>query len=417
MFALVDCNNFYASCERVFAPELNNRPIVILSNNDGCVIARSNEAKALGVPMGAPFYQYKELFTKHNVKVFSSNFSLYGDFSQRVMSILESFAYPVEIYSIDEAFIELPPLENDALTAIAQEIRKRVGKWTGIPISLGIAPTKTLAKIANKHAKKEKELGGVCTITPEDPLLETFPVGDIWGIGNKRAELLNRRGICTAAELAKLDDRWIRKQMSVMGLRTVWELRGTPCVEESDDLCKSIVCSRSFSNPITSLEEMKRAIATFAARAATKLRRQEAKAAVIGTFLRTSPFRTPFYSNSACATAPVATSYTPEIIRVAHQCLSKIFREGLEYKKGGIFLEEISLSSTTQTDLFSPLPSPKRDELMLLIDSINHKQGAKTLFFGAEGKRASWKKPSLQCSAHFTTHWDDLLTIDIDRPF
>lgn len=418
LFALVDCNNFYVSCERVFKPRLCNKPVVVLSNNDGCVIARSNEAKALGIPMGAPAFKFAEIFKKNRVIVYSSNYALYGEMSHRVMSTLSQFSPDMEIYSIDEAFLlfnERPPDDY------VNHIRQTVLQWTGIPVSIGLAPTKTLAKAANKYAKKHLPKQGYFIL--EDPslqqkILTEFPVEDVWGIGKQITAFLRRNDIRTAWELACADDAWIRKNLSVVVLRTVWELRGISCLslQEAAPPKKSIVCSRSFGTEVSTEEELAEALSTYTARAAEKLRGQESAASFIEVFLHTNRFKEGnFYANASQIVLTEPTDYTPHLIKLAKKCLHKIFKAGFTYKKVGVLLGGLVTSTSIQQDLFNQTrPSPeKRNRLMEMLDQTNARYGADTLKLAAQGIEQGWKAKRSKCSSHYTTAWDDLLTIII----
>ncbi|MBN1902493.1 Y-family DNA polymerase, partial [Candidatus Sumerlaeota bacterium] len=360
IFALVDCNNFYASCERVFNPRFEGKPVVVLSNNDGCVIARSEEAKAIGVKMGQPAFQSEGLFKKHGVLVFSSNYSLYGDMSDRVMETLEQFTSDIEVYSIDEAFLALPYDASEEITNHARDIRQTVKKWTGIPVSIGIGSTKTLAKIASKIGKKNPSLKGVFNIAEHermDEILGKFPVGDIWGVGPRYEAFLKKHGINTALQLKNSSDAWVKKHMSVMGLRTVMELRGVPCfsLEEMPVPKKGIMSSRSFGRPVESLDELKEALASYTACAAEKLRSQNSAASILHVFLMTNRFKKnePQYYSSSTTVLPIPSSYTPEMIRFAQEQLEKIYKSGYRYKKIGVFLAEIVSQDRIQLNLLS----------------------------------------------------------------
>ena len=398
MFGLIDCNNFFVSCERVFNPKLLRHPVVILSNNDGCIISRSKEAKDLKIPMGAPAFQYREIFTKNNVIVLSSNFALYGDMSERVMSVLEDFGYPMEVYSIDEAFLELAS-EN-----IVPEIRSRVLQWTGIPISIGVGATKTRAKVASDLAKKRDD--GICCLNDPAPIFMRLPVQEVWGIGSQISSLLNQLGIYTVSELIAQTDAWIQKHFSITLLRTVIELRGISCLslEELSPPKKSIVCSRSFGCLINSLEDLKEAVATFTAHGAEKLRNQYSVAGYMGVFV----IGKDRFPRSASRALAMPTSYTPHLISHAYQLLSELFVEGQSYRKAGIMFQQISPQDETQLDLFQTSGSP---ELMHIVDHINRKKRKRVLFFAAEGTSAAWKPLSGHRSPHFTTQWKELLTI------
>lgn len=416
LIALVDCNNFYASCERVFNPHLCHKPLVILSNNDGCIIARSNEAKALGIPMGAPAFQYKELFKKHQVTVRSSNFALYGDMSNRVMNTLAQFAPDLQIYSIDEAFLMLDRPEEAAI------IRKTVLQWTGIPVSIGLAPTKTLAKAANHYAKKNSRNTGVFimdTAEIQQKILDELSVEDIWGIGRRTANLLKGHQIQTAWDLRNVDDQWIRKKTSVITLRTVFELRGISCLElgEVSPSKKSITCSRSFGKRLTDEEEIAEALSSYTATAAEKLREEESLASIIQVFLLTSPHQEgqQYYTNTIQIVLPQPTNYTPSLIHHAKQGLKAIFKRGLAYKKTGIILGGLVSSHSYQQDLFvdQEIYHEKQRNLMTTLDHINQKYGRKVLKIAAEGIEQSWKMKSCQHSPCYTTRWDEIPTIHI----
>jgi DNA polymerase V len=397
-YALIDCNNFFVSCERVFNPKLLHRPVVILSNNDGCVISRSKEAKDLKIPMGAPAFQYRETFSRNNVAVLSSNFALYGDMSERVMTVLEDFGFPMEIYSIDEAFLEV---DSDT---IALEIRSRVHRWTGIPISVGIGATKTLAKVGNDLAKKRDD--GICHLSDPAPIFMQLPVQEIWGIGAQIACSLNQLGIYYVGELIGQSDAWIQKHFSVALLRTVLELRGISCLglEELAPPKKGIVCSRSFGKLISSLEDLKEAVATFTAHGAEKLRNQYSVAGYMTVFV----IGKDRFPRSASRALTQPTSYTPHLISHAHQLLSELYHDGQSYRKAGIMFHNISSQDETQLDLFQALGS--RD-LMNIVDEINRKKRKKAIFFAAEGTSSAWKPLSGHQSPHFTTEWKQLLII------
>ncbi|MBS0629318.1 MAG: Y-family DNA polymerase [Verrucomicrobia bacterium] len=411
LFFLIDCNSFFVSCERVFNPQLWGKPVVVLSSNDGCVVARSNEAKKLGIPMGAAAFEYEKLFKDRGVFVYSSNFSLYGDISQRVMQVLEQFSADFEIYSIDEAFLTI---STDDPISLGQKIRQKVLQWTGIPVSVGIAPTKTLAKVANHIAKKDKQ--GVCLL--EDPKLidETlahFPLDDIWGIGRKLSRRLRELAIFTPLQFKNCEDSWIQKHFSVVLLKTALELRGLSCLplDEVEAPNKSITHSRSFGTPVTTLPELHEAIASYAARAAEKLREQELCASHLTVYLTTSPFIENRYSNSAALSLPEPTDYTPDFISMSKRCLEAIFLPGFSYKKVGVILNDLTLKTFHQRDLFHS--SADRSRAMKVLDQINEAHGKNALQFAAEGIEKPWKMRRNHTSARFTTHWDELLLIKL----
>lgn len=417
LFALLDCNNFYVSCERVFNPRLTGKPVVVLSNNDGCVIARSNEAKALGVPMGAPAFQCRDLFNRHNIISCSSNYALYGDMSHRVMQTLTQFTPDLQIYSIDEAFL----LMNGPTPADALKIRQTVLQWTGIPVSIGIASTKTLAKVANRHAKKKLPQQGVFILEEEKlikEVLSDLPVEDVWGIGRQLTVKLRKHGIYTAWELAQAEETWIKKNFSVVVLRTVLELRGISCLSLSEAVPakKSIICSRSFGRAVTELDELSEALASYTARAAEKLREQGSVASFIEVFLESKRSGEEWvYAPAVQMILAEPTDYTPLLIQKAKEGLSRIFRSGLAYKKNGVMLGGILPHRFFQPNLFAMHKTPveKQRKLMELLDRTNARYGSGTLKFAAEGLLQPWKMKRDNSSPHFTTCWEDLLCVRI----
>lgn len=421
MFALIDCNNFYASCECVFNPQFIGKPLVVLSNNDGCVIARSKEAKALGIPMGIPVFKIKDVILRHNVVTCSSNFSLYGDLSHRVMETLKQFSPNMQIYSIDEAFLDLEPAYANREYAI--QIQKTVLKWTGIMISIGFAATKTLAKAANLVAKKNVKWKGIYFLEGEvqvEQLLKELPVEEIWGIGSKTKILLNRFGIYTAWEFRQTEDLWIRKKLGVVGLRTAWELRGISCLgsEEISPDKKSIICSRSFVTPVREFDELSEILASFIARAVEKARHQESVVSFFKVYIATSPHRDePYYSNYAQIVLPQPTAYTPELITYAKDALKKIFKPGLLYKKAGVMLGGLVPEQGFQQNLFAmPVKDQKKREvIMKLMDKMNKDFGKKVLRLAAEGIGQSAVTRDKKHLKRFTTRWDDLLTIYLPK--
>jgi DNA polymerase V len=367
MFALVDCDNFYASCERVFDATIRNRPVVVLSNNDGCVIARSNEAKALGFKMGDPYFKVREQIERHRVAVFSSNYTLYGDMSSRVMETLRLFSPKVEEYSIDEAFLDFADLPAAGHAAHAAELRRTVGRWTGIPVSVGIGPTKTLAKVANRIAKKRVGTGGVFAITTDAEriaAIEGFPIGEVWGIGRRWAASLARHGIEDARQFADLPDDWIRRKMNVVGLRTAWELRGESCIplELAPPPRQSITVSRSFGRRLSSCEEIREPLIAYVSRAGEKLRQAKMVAGHLLVFLHNSPHARdqPFYGPSLARRLPHQTSDTAELIRHACPLLARIHRPGLAYVKCGVILAELSPEGQAQAGLFDRPDTAKK---------------------------------------------------------
>lgn len=414
IFALVDCNNFYASCERVFNPKLNGQPLVVLSNNDGCVVARSNEAKALGIGMGVPEFQVRLLLREHHVHVFSSNYTLYGDMSQRVMETLEQFCPDLEVYSIDEAFLSLVGFERRDLTEHGRQIRRTVKQWTGIPVSVGIAETKTLAKIANRVAKRTPDTGGVFDLLAcpdRDALLGRIVVEDVWGIGRNHAHMLKQHGITTAFQLRGVDDQWIRKHMGVVGLRLVMELRGVSCMdlEQCPAPKQSLTCSRAFGTLINTLEDMEEAVSVYTSRVAEKLRHEQLAATVLTVCLTTNKFREgPQYSNALTLKLPVVTDNTADLIGCALQGIRTIYRDGYFYKKAGVMLTGLVPVSQTQADLFDSQDRKKSNRLMSALDSINDRWGAGTLQYASSGITKAWKTQFHRRSPAYTTDWDAL---------
>lgn len=413
MFGLVDCNNFYASCERVFNPSLNGKPIVVLSNNDGCVIARSNEAKALGIKMGVPAYQIKDLVKKHDVAVFSSNYVLYGDMSGRVMSMLAELAPEIEVYSIDEAFLNLEGIQD--LQTLGSKIVRQVTRGTGIPVSAGIASTKTLAKVANKFAKKYPAYNRLCIIDTEEKrekALKLFEIGDVWGIGRRQAAKLEKQGVKTAYDFTQLPGSWVRKNMTVTGERTWKELRGISCIDmESAPPAKKQICtSRSFGKMVEDIDTMSEAIATHASTCAKKLRQQKSYAMSLMVFIHTNNFREdlPQYWKNTIIKLSVPTSDTLEIVHYALEGLKSIFMPGYQYKKAGVIITEIVTSA--QLGLFDTVDREKREKLMQAIDKVNgeHKHLVK---LAVQGNGRDWKLKQEQLSKRYTTDINEVLTI------
>lgn len=418
MIALVDCNNFYVSCERVFQPKLNNKPVVVLSNNDGCVISRSQEAKDLGIKMGALYFKCKEDFKKHNVKVFSSNYTLYADMSQRVMQSLLDFSPDVEIYSIDEAFLCFNGMNMD-LTDYGKKIKQTVLDWTGMPVSVGIAKTKVLAKIANQIAKKKSKANGVFDMSSfsEDhinSILHLFPVEDIWGVGRRYAMMLHSHGINTALQLKEIETRWIRKKMTVVGERIVRELNGAPCfeIETKTQNKKEITCSRSFGKKITTIKEIKEAVSDYVSRAGEKLRRQDSVCWGIYVYITTSYHTEDRYYKGALQRIAIATSDTTELITKAHKSIDEIFLQGKKYAKAGVVLTGITKSTNVQADLFEvPKKKGKQTRLNKAVDILNSKLGAGTVSVASSGINNNWKMKRQLLSKRYTTMWDELVAV------
>ncbi|MJY56473.1 translesion error-prone DNA polymerase V subunit UmuC [Salmonella enterica subsp. enterica] len=418
MFALCDVNSFYASCETVFRPDLRGRPVVVLSNNDGCVIARSTEAKQLGIAMGEPYFKQKERFQQFGVVCFSSNYELYDDMSNRVMTTLEEMSPRVEIYSIDEAFCDLTGIRSCRdLTDFGREIRATVLKRTHLTVGVGIAQTKTLAKLANHAAKKwQRQTDGVVDLSNIDRqrrLLALIPVEDVWGVGRRISKKLNALGIKTALELSEQSTWFIRKHFNIVLERTVRELRGEPCLEleEFAPAKQEIVCSRSFGERVTDYEDMRQAICSYAARAAEKLRGEHQYCRFISTFVKTSPFalNEPYYGNSAAVKVLIPTQDSRDIINAAVKCLDKIWRDGHRYQKAGVMLGDFFSQGVAQLNLFDD-NAPRADsaKLMEVLDHLNAKDGKGTLYFAGQGMSQQWAMKREMLSPRYTTRFSDL---------
>ncbi len=416
-YLLVDCNNFYVSCERVFNPALEGKPVIVLSNNDGCVVARSEEAKALGIPMGVPLFKHRSIIERYRVRVFSSNYALYGDMSRRVMAVLSRFTPDMEVYSIDEAFLSFSARSPGELEAVARDIRETVRRWTGIPVSIGIGSTKTLAKAANKLAKSKERRRGVFSLTESEGLdgwLEKVRVEEVWGIGRRRGKMLRRHGIYTARQLKVVSDEWARRRLSVAGLRTVWELRGISCIplEEAPPTKKGITTSRTFERWVDTREELEEAVAYYAARAAEKLRRHHLLASHLQVFLTTSPYREgPQYANAAGISLPFPTAYTPALVAAAREGLLEIFKPGYQYKKTGVMLLGLSSARTRQVSLFGgegKETCARQDRLMRAMDAVNARYGRDSLRVASSGIDRPWRFQSPLRSPRYTTRWGEL---------
>ena len=392
--ALVDCNSFYVSCERLFNPKIRKKPVVVLSNNDGCIISRSNEAKALGIKMGEPYFKAKEIILKNNVQVFSSNYSLYGDLSRRVMRTLKRFNVDIEIYSIDEAFLDMTNFSDKEVEEVGKEIRSTILQWTGIPTSIGIAQTKTLSKVAN-HIAKKKKTGVTSLIGLEniDPILEKVEINDVWGVGRQLTKFYNKNGIYNAKQLKNKSNTWIKKNSNVLGSRTAMELRGVPCIdlEKTPSKRKSCVVSRSFGKRVEKLQEMKEAVANYSLNASEKIRSESLNAKSITIFIRTSPFQSRFgyYSNSKTIDFPIATDNSIEIVKAAIEGLESIFKNGYRYQKAGIMLTGLSNSNEGE-NLFSSEKDKKIGNLMRSIDKTNYRYGRSTLSLASAGIQKRW---------------------------
>ena len=399
----------------MFNPKLNNKPVVALSNNDGCIIARSKEAKALGIKMGVPLFKVKDIVERENVIVFSSNYTLYADMSRRVMNIISEFAPSIEVYSIDEAFIELTNMNVDYESYVRQ-MRKVILQYTGIPVSIGVASTKTLTKVANHIAKDDESLEGVCSLVKHenlDQVLEDTNVADIWGVGRQLSKKLIANGIFNAKLLKNCEDAWVRKMMSVNGLKTVSELREVSCLdlEETSATRKSCCTTRSFGKPLVNLDDIEQAVTTFARRATERIRGENLTASTVSVFLRTNPFdRNRYYSNSSTTTLSYPTYDTMQIVKIALQLTKIIFRENYKYKKAGVLLSGFYEKGTETKDLFSETRyrSPK---LMSAVDQINERYGSDTIQIATECQIGKWKQKRKNCTQSYTTQLDNVLLI------
>lgn len=416
MYALADCNNFYASCERVFEPRLEGRPVIVLSNNDGCVVARSQEAKDLGIAMGEPVFKCRSIIEKHRVVVRSSNYTLYDDMSRRVVQSITTFIPDIEIYSIDEVFLDLQPLINRDVMAICHRTRQSVLDWTGIPISIGLGSTKTLAKLANRIAKKRAGTNGVYRLPDEaqarDHDLASTDIEDVWGIGRRWGRRFRQIGVATAMDLARMPAMEVRRQFNVIAMRTALELRGEPCqdIQEVAIQRRTMVRSRSFGRMVTTWDELSEAIATHASRAAEKLRAEDSVAGQISVFLHTNRFREdmPQYHRNGTRELLPATNVTPVILDAARSIGRSIFREGFHYKKAGVMLGDITHGGG-QGGLFDQRNHGRDERLMKTLDKINDRMGPGTLHAAATGlRRREWHMKRENRSPRYTTCWDDI---------
>lgn len=414
MFALVDCNNFYVSCERVFNPKLEGVPVVVLSNNDGCIISRSNEAKALGLKMAEPVFKRKYLIEQHNVQVFSSNYALYGDMSARVMETLKRFSPYIEIYSIDEAFLDLSGMEVD-LNEYCQNIRRAIVKELGIPIGIGIGATKSLAKIANKIAKKNEGVFSIDSERKRDWALRNTSIDDVWGVGRQYAALLKRNGIGTAYDFTQLNPEWIRKNMTVTGLRLWEELQGRSCIplETIMPAKKNIATTRAFGKKTADYENLREAVSTYASACAGKLRRQKSLARYVTVFIHTDPFsdKERYQSFSITATLSVASNSDIILVEAALKCLEQIFRPNLLYKKAGVIVSEITKGEAFQGNLFEKHNREKLDSISKVTDSLNSQYGRGTLKLAIQGSGKEWKLRQEKLSPGYTTRWDEIIEV------
>ena len=415
MYALIDCNNFYASCERVFNPALNGKPVVVLSNNDGCVIARSNEAKACGIPMGAPAFEYKQVFEKNNIHVFSANFTLYGDLSNRVMTIISEYSPEQEIYSIDECFLKLTGLLVD-LTTYGLKLRNQVLKCTGIPVSVGIAPTKSLAKAANRIAKKFTEKTGGCYVidTEEKRIkaLKWMDVEDVWGIGRRNAQKLKSIGVNTAYDFCQLNKSWVLKNMTIVGVRLQDDLNGRPTLEiEPPELKQSIATTRTFETDYHSFDELRERIVTFSVSCAEKLRQQHSLCNTLTVFVESNRFKgdEEQYANQAVIKLPYPTSSSIELAEFALQGLQAVFKKGIGYKRAGVILMNFVPENEYQQSLFYR-SNEKHAQLMETIDKINFRLGQQKVRLASQDKKIH-KMRQEHLSPNYTTNLNDIIEI------
>ena len=410
VFALIDANNFYVSCERVFDPRLLGRPVIVLSNNDGCVVARSQEAKALGIKMGVPVFQIKQLIDREGVLVYSSNYELYGDMSARVMAALREFTDDVEVYSIDEAFMDLRGCRSALhYRELGLDIKAKVSKWTGVPVTVGIAATKTLAKVANHLAKTSEKAAGVLDLTDSpylDLALARTPVEEVWGVGPAYAARLKARGIENAFQLRDADVRWARKSMTVVGARLVMELRGVSCIplETAPPAKKSITTSRSFPVAVSKYEELKESVSFFVTRCAEKLRKARLSASVVTVFIQTSRFSAEArYANSVTLEMVYPTDSTQELLRHAVEALQRIYREGYEYRKAGVMLSGMVPAGQTTGRLFDDKTLERFRRVMPVVDMLNKKYGRDTVRLAGANPKGRWRTKAAKRSPRYTT--------------
>ena len=409
--ALVDCNSFYVSCERLFNPKIQKKAVVVLSNNDGCVISRSREAKDLGIKMGEPYFKVKDLVKRNKVEVYSSNYALYGDISRRVMKVLKTFSPKVEIYSIDEAFIDLSFIDKKGVEDYGREIRSRVLKWTGIPTSVGIASTKTLSKVANHIAKKEKA-GVIYLNTNIDEKLKKFPIEDVWGVGKQLSKFYHKNNISNAYDLKNVSNTWVKKGTNVLGAKTAMELRGIPCIDLQIDQEKRKNCcvSRSFGRKVKDLNELEESVITHCLNAAEKIRADDQIAKTITVFIRTSPFdkNRRYYSNSKTIDLAIPTSNSIELIKNAVKALTDIYKYGYAYQKAGIILSGLKDANQNDQNLLTPLLENKSKKLMKAIDYTNTKYGRYAISIAQAGLSKGWKMRREHSSKIDTASFDSL---------
>ena len=422
ILALIDVNNFYVSCERAFSCAIQTKPTIVLSNNDGCVVARSNDVKQW-IKMGQPVFEVEDIIKEHNIQVFSSNYTLYATMSDRVMRLLSQFSPAFEFYSIDEAFVDLTDLPIDDLTDYGKTIKARILQYSSLPVSVGIAATKCLCKIANEIVKHDPHYEGVLDLTAlseeeVDTLLARVVIADVWGIGRKYASFLQNYGILTARDLKYADEQWIRKYLTVTGHRIVLELRGISCMplEIVKPTKKGIMSAKTFGQAITSYTELTEAVACYVVRAAEKLRREDSQTALLTVFVRTNHYNTtlPHYENSYSIRLPSPTAFTPDLIATALRGLKAIFQDGFHYKKAGILFSKITPLAHVQPDLFGDITLYdyyRKARLMAVVDALNSIYGRDSLFFAVQGSTRPWKMRQSRLSGRFTTQWNEILTI------
>jgi DNA polymerase V len=414
VFALIDCNNFFVSCERVFRPDLWNKPVAVLSNNDGCIVARSNEVKALGVPMGVPYFKVRDILTKNNVTLFSGNFPLYGDFSQRVVQILEDECPDIEVYSVDESFLEISHLPIKDYTKWGQALRSKILQWTGIPVSVGVAPNKTLAKAAADYVKKHEAEQGAYSVVGDEPkrigLLKWLELQDIWGVGWRTAPKLRGRGLKNAYDLSQVSDNWAREQLTIRGLKTVRELRGEHCIsfDHGNDPQKSIARTRSFGHNVRNYYELEGAVATFAAQAALKLRKEGELAGAVVTFMQTSKHAEVQHSSSQLTKLHPPSNETGKLIEAALANLEQMYDPDFGYKRAGVILLDLRQGQQLTFDS-NPAALERNAALMQVIDDINQRFGLRLVRHASEHiENQKWRSKRDMRSPAYTTNWREL---------
>ncbi|MEO0254173.1 MAG: Y-family DNA polymerase [candidate division WOR-3 bacterium] len=413
---VIDCDNFYVSCERIFRPDLKKVPCIVLSNNDGCIIARSKEVKEMGIPMGAPYFKYKNIIEKNNIFLFSSNYTLYEEISNRVMGIIKSFAKKIEVYSIDEAFIDLEGIENKE--EFLKNIKEKIEKWVKIPVSIGIGETKVLAKIALKFAKKNenKKIFNIINHPEKDELLKKIDVEDIWGIGPVSAKFLREKGIFNAYQFKNLNEEWVRKNLTLRGLKILKEIKGIKCFEIEENLeRKGISSSRTFGEKIEKFEELKEAITYLISVAAERLRSENLLASKLHIFIMSSPFEKNFYFKDMGINLPSPTAYTPDLVKFAEKVLKIIFKEGIKYKKAGIYFCGLIKDEKKIKNIFSDkfTFTEKKKKIIFTIDKINKIFGRETIYLAGEFITKKWDMKQIYRSRRYTTRWEEIKGVKV----